>query len=105
MDIKKIRRSNFLLQNNQFFILEVQTSFREGMSRYYSTLSNTNMLVYPVRNTACNQVPTIILMTTLLPDWVTFIFCLREIVTTSGKLKLFSFPQESFHFRIFLLIC
>ena len=104
MDIKKIRKSNFLLQNNQFFILEVQTSFREGMSRYYST-SNINMLV-PVRNTAyTNQVPTIILMTTLLPDWVTFIFCSREIVTTSGKLELFSFPQESFHFHIFLLIC
>ena len=28
MDIKKIRKSNFLLQNNQFFILEVQT-FKE----------------------------------------------------------------------------
>ena len=52
-----------------------------------------------------NQV-TITLMTKLLPDRVTFIFCSREIVTTSGnQIYSFPFPQESFHFRILLLIC
>ena len=51
-----------------------------------------------------NQV-IITLMTTLLPDRVTFIFPSREIVTASGnRIYLFSFPQESFHFRILLLI-
>ena len=52
-----------------------------------------------------NQVTTT-LMSTLLPDRVTFIFRSREIVTASGNLIYsFSFPQVSFHFRILLLIC
>ena len=54
----------------------------------------------------CTYQVTITLMTTLLPDRVTFIFRSSEIVTTSGnRIYSFSFPQESFHFRIVLLIC
>ena len=54
----------------------------------------------------CANHVTITLMTTLLPDSVTFIFPLREIVTASGNLiYLFSSPQESFYFRILFLIC
>ena len=54
----------------------------------------------------CTNQVTITLMMTLLPDRVTFIFPSREIVTASGnRIYLFSFPQESFHFRILLLIC
>ena len=54
----------------------------------------------------CTNQVTITLMTALLPDRVTFIFYSREIVTAPGnRIYLFSFPQESFHFRIVLLIC
>ena len=42
----------------------------------------------------------------LLPSRVTLIFRSREIVTASGnRIYLFSVLQESFHFRIVILIC
>ena len=54
----------------------------------------------------CTNQVTITLMMTLLPDQVTFIFHLREIVITSGnRIYLFPFLQESFHFHILFLIC
>ena len=60
---------------------------------YYLTVRNT------VPNHG-NNYP----MTTLLPN-LTFIFPSREIIASRNQIYLFSSPQESFHFRILLLIC
>ena len=60
----------------------------------------------PTSQEHCTNQVKITLMTTLLPDRVTSTFPSRETVTASGnRIYLFSFPQESFHFRILLLIC
>ena len=56
----------------------------------------------------CTNQVTIALMTTLLPNWVTFIFPSREIVmrvtALGNQIYLFLSPQGSFHSRILLLI-
>ena len=54
----------------------------------------------------CTVQVTTTLLTTLLPDRVTFIFPSREIVTALGnRIYFFSSPQKISHFRNLLLLC
>ena len=106
-----------------FILIDVQYlhndvfSFEKGLIHQNHTLNSHN----PIKN-APSKIPfslslafiylgnpadpfysqvTITLMTTLLPNQVTFIFPSREIVTASeNRICLFSFLQESFYFRI-----
>ena len=106
----------FILIDVQYFHNDV-FSFEKGLIHQNHTLNSHN----PIKN-APSKIPfslslafiylgnpadpfysqvTITLMTTLLPNQVTFIFPSREIVTASeNRIYLFSFLQESFYFPI-----